>query len=120
MTDVGTKIKLQLHKAIVFHNSGNAKRAYQHIWNARMLASRHSGRVGSGIPGEGARFLHDIDMDIMRKMSSARSRPSLEKYARERRSFHRALHYRAVMGGDKKVAEEVEEFFDEMRKKRSS
>jgi hypothetical protein len=116
MTDLGTKIKLQLYKVVALYGVGNTKRAYQHLWNARKLVSKHSGAVGSGIPGDGARFLHDIDMDIIRRMSSARSRPSLRNYADARRTYDKARHYREVLNGNKQLTDAVIAFFDEMRR----
>ena len=113
--DVGTLIKLQLHKARTFAASDSAK-AYRHLWNARILASEYSGAVGSGIPSEGSRFLNHYDMEIIGAMSKPGSRPNIKKYAADHNSFDRAKYYAQVLQKSPETVRDVTAFFDKMRK----
>ena len=116
VSDVGTRIKLQLHKARVFSITGDMSSSYKHLWNARKLASNHTGAVGSGIPSEGSRFLRPQDMEILGSMPTAGSRPIMKKYVADHNSFDGAAYYKRVLGGDTQIAADVTKFFDKMRK----
>jgi hypothetical protein len=116
VSDVGTRIKLQLHKARVFAITGDMKSSYKHLWNARKLASKHTGAVGSGIPSEGSRFIRPQDMEILRSMPTAGSRPNMKKYVADHNSFDGAEYYKLVLARDVRIETAVSDFFDEMRK----